>query len=209
MSVQTLSSVTLETIKNYRNAAFHTVDAYRAGSLRLIDAVNNGIDSVYVQTAKVAPQLTKTVAQLRGDLSDVIVKGVGEVASRTDKVIEASSDTAAVGVDKVVRFTAGIDNAMVVNGIEVAVRLTMPGAQVARSVSAKVAEGAGALARAAKGRKPLAATKPVVRAKKAVAKRKAAVTKTVSRKTAATRKAAATVQAKATRVKRQVAAAAA
>lgn len=209
MPVQTLSSVTLETITNYRNAASFAVDAYRAGSLRLIDAVNNGIDNVYSQTSKVAPQLTRTVAQFRGDLSDIIVKGVGEVAARTDKVIEASSDGAAVGVNKVVKFTAGIDNPLLVNGIEVAVRLSLPGAQVARSVSAKVAEGADALARAAKGRKSLAAKKPVVRAKKTVAKRKAALAKTVKRKTAAPRKAVASAQAKASRVKRQVAAAAA
>ena len=127
MTVQTLSSVTLETIENYRQAATLAVDAYRAGSLRLIGAVNGGIDSVYSRTGKVAPQLTKTVAQLRGDLSDIIVKGVGEVASRTDKVIEASSETAVVGVTKVAKFSARIDNPIVANGLEAAVRLSLPG----------------------------------------------------------------------------------
>lgn len=211
MTIQTLSSVTLETIENYRNAAMFTVDAYRAGSLRLIDVVNNGIDNVYSRTEKVAPQLTKTVAQFRGDLSDIIVKGVGEVASRTDKVIEASSDSAVVGVTKVAKFTAGIDNMIVVNGLEAAVRLSMPGAQVARTVSAKVAEGADALARVAGGKKKAAAKKPAVRAKKVGAKRKVArkdaATKTVARKAAAPRKAVAASKTKATRTKRAAAAA--
>lgn len=214
MTAQTLSSVTLETIENYRNAAMFAVDAYRAGSLRLIDVVNSGIDSVYSRTGKVAPQLTKSVAQVRGDLSDIIVKGVGEVASRTDKVIEVSSETAIAGVGKVARFTAGIDNAIVANGLETAVRLSMPGAQVARTVSAKVAMGADALARAAGGKK-IARAKPVVHAKKAAATakrkvvRKAAAAKTaVTRKAAAPRKAVAATKAKAVRVKRQAASAA-
>jgi len=213
MTVQTLSSVTLETIENYRNAAMFAVDAYRAGSLRLIDVVNSRIDNVYSRTGKVAPQLTKSVAQFRGDVSDIIVKGVGQVASRTDKVIEASSEAAVVGVTKVAKFTAGIDNPMVVNGLEAAIRVSLPGAQVARTVSAKVAEGADALARAATG-KTNGVRKAGVQAKKAATTakrnvvRKAAATKTaVSRKAVAARKAVVATKAKATRVTRQATAA--
>ena len=213
MTVQTLSSVTLETIENYRQAATLAVDAYRAGSLRLIGAVNGGIDSVYSRTGKVAPQLTKTVAQLRGDLSDIIVKGVGEVASRTDKVIEASSETAVVGVTKVAKFSARIDNPIVANGLEAAVRLSLPGAQVARTVSAKVAVGADVLARVAAGKKVAVAKKPAVRAKAAAAKRKVArkvaSAKTAVRKAAAPRKAVAATKAKPVRAKRAATAAAA
>ena len=213
MTVQTLSSVTLDTIENYRNAAMFAVDAYRAGSLRLIDAVNGGIDTVYSRTGKVAPQLTKTVAQLRGDLSDVIVKGVGEVAARSDKVIDASSEAAVVGVTKVTKFTAGIDNAIVVGGLETAARLSLPGAQVARTVSAKVAEGADKLARAA-GSKKGAVRKVGASAKKAAATtqrklvRKAKTVQTAaSRKAAAPRKAVAATKAKAVRATRKAAAA--
>lgn len=210
MTVQTLSSVTLETIENYRNAAMLAVNAYRVGSLRLIDAVNGGLDkNVYPRTSKVAPQLTKTVAQVRGDLSDIIVKGVGEVAVRTDKVIEVSSSAMAGGVTKVAEYAAAIDNPIVVNGLEAAVRISLPGAQVARTVSAKVAEGADKLARVAGGKKN-AVGKVAVRAKKAATTakrtvvRKAAATKTAVRKAAAPRKP--VVATKATRAKRQAAA---
>lgn len=204
MTVQTLSSVTLETIENYRQAATLAVDAYRAGSLRLIGAVNGGIDSVYSRTGKVAPQLTKTVAQLRGDLSDIIVKGVGEVAARSDKAIELSSTTVADGVSKVAAYAAKIDNAIVVNGLEAAVRFTLPGAQVARTVSAKVAEGADALARAAGGKKPVAKT--AARAKKAAATAKRTVVRKATSAKKATGKAVVSAKKKATRVKRQLAA---
>jgi hypothetical protein len=218
MTVQTLSSVTLQTIENYRTAAIFAVDAYRVGSLRLIDAVNGGlVNSVYPRTSKVAPQLTKTVSQVRGDLSDIIVKGVGEVAARTDKVIELSSNTMADGVSKVAKFASSIDNPIVVNGLEAAVRFSLPGAQVARTVSAKVAKRADAMARVASGTKTsvkkaaATAKKSTTTAKRKVA-RKAAATKTTVRK-AAVRKTAApskTIAAtKKPRAKRQSTAAAA
>jgi len=185
MTVQTLSSVTLQTIENYRTAAIFAVDAYRLGSLRLIDAVNGGlVNSVYPRTSKLAPQLTKTVSQVRGDLSDIIVTGVGEVAARTDKAIKVSSDAMAGGVSKVAKYAATIDNPIVVNSLEAAVRISLPGAQVARTVSAKVAEGADALARVASGKKT-SVKKAAATAKRATttAKRKV-VRKAVATKTA-------------------------
>ncbi|MCB2019368.1 MAG: hypothetical protein KDG44_01050 [Burkholderiaceae bacterium] len=212
MTVQTLSSVTLQTIENYRTAAIFAVDAYRLGSLRLIDAVNGGlVNSVYPRTSKLAPQLTKTVSQVRGDLSDIIVTGVGEVAARTDKAIKVSSDAMAGGVSKVAKYAATIDNPIVVNGLEAAVRISLPGAQVARTVSAKVAEGADALARVASGKKTsvkkaaATAKRATTTAKRKVV-RKAAATKTAVRKAAAPSKA--VVAAKKPRAKRQAAAAA-
>jgi hypothetical protein len=212
MTVQTLSSVTLQTIENYRTAAIFAVDAYRLGSLRLIDAVNGGlVNSVYPRTSKLAPQLTKTVSQVRGDLSDIIVTGVGEVAARTDKAIKVSSDAMAGGVSKVAKYAATIDNPIVVNSLEAAVRISLPGAQVARTVSATVAEGADALARVASGKKTsvkkaaATAKRATTTAKRKVV-RKAAATKTAVRKAAAPSKAVAA--AKKPRAKRQAAAAA-
>ncbi len=183
MKTPSLSKVTLQTIENYRHAAALAVDAYRAGSLRLIDAVNEGLDkNVYSRAEKVAPQIAKPMKQYRSGLTDIIVKGVDGVSTGTEKVIEVSSSTAVKGVEQVADFAAGIDNSMVVSSLEAAVRLSMPGAKAALAVSAKVAEGAGKLSRVAAG-KPVkvaraarAAKKPVVRAKRAVV-RKATTTK--------------------------------
>jgi len=216
MNIQTLSNVTLETIENYRQAATLAVDAYRAGSHRLIDAVNEGlVNNVYSRTAKVAPQFTQTLSQVRGGLSDIIVKGVDGVSTGTGKAIEASSTAAAARVTQVAEFAAGLDNGMVVKGIDAAVRLSLPGAQAALTVSAKLAEGADALKRAAAGKKSVSAK--VSKAAKAVKKvavstqRKATTVRAnVSRKAAAVpRKAVAATKATMVRAKRKAAAVAA
>ncbi len=222
MKTQTLSNVTLQTIENYRNAATLAVDAYRAGSHRLIEAVNMGLEkNIYSRTSKVAPQLTNTLTQFRSGLSDIIVKGVDGVSTGTEKAIEVSSSTAVKGVTQVADFAAGIDNAMVVNGLEAAVRFSLPGAKAALAVSAKVAEGADALSRVAAGKtgktgKAARAVKTVkksaVRAKRAVVRKGTATKAAVGRKVAAAerkvaaapRKAMAATKATAVRAKRKV-----
>ena len=86
MSIQTLSSVTIETIENYRHAATAAVKAYRAGSQRLIDAVNAGLEkNVAARTEEYAPNLTLTLNQFRDNVTEVIVKGVDGVTSNTTK----------------------------------------------------------------------------------------------------------------------------
>ena len=202
MNIHTLSNVTLETIENYRQAATLAVDAYRAGSHRLIDAVNEGlVNSVYSRTAKVAPQFTQTLSQVRGGLSDIIVKGVDGVSTGTGKAIEASSSAAVARVTQVAEFAAGIDNGMVVKGIDAAVRLSLPGAQAALAVSAKVAEGVDKLSRVAAGQ----TTAKTVRA--AVVKKAAVAKKAVAKKATASRKAVVATKTKAVRsIKRRAAA---
>ena len=192
MTQQTLSTVTLATIENYRHAASLAVMAYRTGSNRLIDAVNSSIDTtVYSRTEKVAPQLTAKLAQVRGGLTDIMVKGIDSVSTGSDKAIEASSTTATQGVAKVAKFAAGIDNRVVVNGIDAVVRLSMPGAQMAQTLSAKVVDGADTLSRVAAGKKtqPARAVKAVkkaaVAAKRNVVSKAAATQKAVFKKTAA------------------------
>ena len=153
MSTISLSSVTLQTLKNYRVAATQTVAAYRLGSHRLVAGVNRALTTrVYPRTAQVAPQATERMDEVRDNVSDFVVKGIDLVADRTERVIEAGSATAAEQVKRVAAYAAGIENETVASGLDAAARLTMPGAKVALAVSGKIAEGAHALADAAGAR---------------------------------------------------------
>ncbi|MDP1648593.1 MAG: hypothetical protein Q8M01_10380 [Rubrivivax sp.] len=153
MSTHSLSGVTLQTLKNYRTAATQVVVAYRLGSRRLVDGVNGALQNrVYPRTAKMAPRATDRLDEVRGNVSDVVVKGIDIVAERTEQVIEFGSTTAAEQVKRVAAFTAAIENETLAQGLQAAARLTLPGAQVALVVSGKIAEGAHALADAAGAR---------------------------------------------------------
>ena len=172
MSTQTLSRVTLETLENYRTAATQAVVAYRLGGHRLVGAVNGALEnSFYPRTAKLSVAATERMNEVRGNVSDIVVKGIDQVAERTEKAIEMGSTTAAAQVAKVADFAAGTHNAMLTSGLEAAVRLTMPGAKLALVVSGKVAEGANKLADAAGAQDLKKAVKKT--AKKAGAKAKA------------------------------------
>lgn len=155
MNTPTLSHLTLQTLDNYRAAANQAVLACRIGGHRLVTVVNATLEnSVYPRTAKLAPYATRRIDGVRGNVSEVVVKGIDQVAQRTEQAIELSSSAAAAQVKKVVRFATGIDNDIVAVGLQAAARLTVPGAKVALVLSGKVAEGAQALAGVA-GARPL------------------------------------------------------
>jgi hypothetical protein len=153
MTNPSLSRVTLQSLENYRTAATQAVVATRLGGHRLVGAVNGALkNSVYPRTAKLAPRATDRMNQVRGNVSEIVVKGIDQVAQSAEKAIELSSTTAAAQVSKVAKFAAGVNNQMMANGLQAAARLTMPGAKVALVVSSRVAQGATALADAAGAR---------------------------------------------------------
>ncbi len=191
MTNPSLSRITLQSLENYRTAATQAVVATRLGGHRLVGAVNGALkNSVYPRTAKLAPRATDRMNQVRGNFSEVVVKGIDQVAAGAEKAIELSSSTAAAQVSKVARFAAGVNNQIVANGLQAAARLTMPGAKAALAVSSQVAKGATALADAA-GARPVRKTVRLAaagsRRKLAPVARKAqAAVKTVGRRVAKT-----------------------
>ena len=194
MTQQSLSSVTLATIENYRVAANQAAHAYRVGGQRLVGAVNSTIaQNIDGQVAKVAPEFMLSMQKARVRVSDIVVKGITEVASRTEKAVDLGSDGAAKQVTKVAAFAAGIENPMIVNGLQTATRLSMPGAKLALAVSSKVADRAAALSSAAQGtpvkRAAKAVTGAATRAKRQVASAPRKTVKTVRAAAAAPKKA--------------------
>lgn len=147
MANQTLRGVTLQSLENYRNAATQVVVAYRLGGRRMVGMVNGALkNSVYPRTAKLAPRVTDRINDVRGDVSEIVVKGIDLVALRAEKAIKLGSNTAAAQVTKVAKFAAGVDNEIMASGLHTVARLTMPGAKVALAVSGKASQGANALA---------------------------------------------------------------
>ena len=187
MTNQTLSRVTLESIENYRTAATEVVVAYRLGGHRLVRVVNGALRrSVYPRTAKLAARTAEHMNEVRGDVAEVVVKGIDRVAERAEKVIELSSTTAAAQVTKVAKFAAGVDNEIVFDGLQAAARLTLPGAKFALVVSGRVAKGATALAEAAGARPAQKAVRKAAPKRKLapVARKARAAVKTATKRVA-------------------------
>jgi hypothetical protein len=153
MSAQNLSHVTLETLENYRNAAAQGVLAYRSGGRRLIGAVNGTLEQrVYPRTAALAPRATEYMNGVRGNVTQIVIKGLEQSAERAATAIEISAKAAGTQLHKLAQLAAKVENPVVADGLQTAARLTMPGAKVALAISGKVAAGAVALADAAGAR---------------------------------------------------------
>lgn len=178
MSAQYLSHVTLETLENYRNAATQGVAAYRSGGRRLVGAVNGALQhSVYPRTARLAPRATEFMNEMRGNVSQIVVKGLDQTAARAATAIEFGAKAAGTQLNKLARFAARVDNPVVADGLQAAARLTMPGAKVALAISGKVAAGAMALADAAGARPVRSAARKAAAAPRRIAKRAASAAK--------------------------------
>ena len=181
MTTQYLSHVTLETLENYRTAAARSVVACRSGGRRLIGAVNGALEQrVYPRTAKVAPRVTEFMNGVRGDVTQIVIKGLDQTAARAETAIEFGAKAAGTQVNKLARYAARVDNPVVADGLQTVARLTMPGAKVALAISGKVAAGAIALADAA-GARPVRSSArkafATIPAPRRVAKRAAQVAK--------------------------------
>jgi len=178
MTTQYLSHVTLETLENYRNAATQGVLAYRSGSRRLIGAVNGALEQrVYPRTAKLAPRATEFMNEVRGNVTQIVIKGLEQTAASAETAIEFSAHTAGTQVNKLAQYAAAVDSPVVANGLQTVARLTMPGAKVALAISGKVAAGAMALADAAGARPVRSAARKAAAAPRRVAKRAAQAAK--------------------------------
>lgn len=153
MTTPTLSRLTLQTLRNYTTAARRAVVATRLGGHRLVGAVDGALKTrVYARTAKVLPQTTGRLDELRDGVTGFVTKGIDRLAQRTEKAIEATAAVAAEQVTRAARLASTVENPIVANGLQSAARLTMPGAQLALAWSSKIAEGADALAQAAGAR---------------------------------------------------------
>ena len=178
MSAQYLSHVTLETLENYRNAAAQGVLAYRSGGHRLIGAVNGALQHrVYPRTAKLAPRATEFMNGVRGNVTQIVTKGLDQTAASAKTAIEFGANTAGTQLNKLVHFAAAVDSPAVANGLQTVARLTMPGAKVVLAISGKVAAGATALAEAAGARPVRRAARKAAAAPRRVAQRAAKAAK--------------------------------
>jgi hypothetical protein len=137
----------------------------------MVKLVNGTLEErVYPRTAKLAPRATARLDALRGNVHGFVVKGVDTAAERTTAVIERGSEVAATRLAQVAGYAADLSNPTVVNGLDAAARITLPVAQLALTVSDKVAEGAKALA-------TVAGAHPVKKAMRAGVKKTTAAAK--------------------------------
>jgi hypothetical protein len=184
MTATSLRNLTLATIENYRHAAALATIAYRQGGHRVVGLVNEALEkNVDPRTAQIAPQLVEPMIKLRGRVSEIVVKGIDVVSSRTGQALEFGYDGITRQVTKAAKLVGRIDNPTIANGLQTAARVSLPTAKVALAVSGKVADGAKALSTAAKGKNPVkVATRKVAAKTRSTAARGKAQAAGVQRK---------------------------
>ena len=152
MTQVSLSAVTLKTVANYRNAAEQAVCAYRAGGHRLIAAAQQGVDLAAKRGAEpYVPGLAAALRRAGDNMGSYAVKGVDAVSDGTERAIVISANGVSSQVKRVAKLANGVDNRVVARSLQAAARISLPGAQVALTLSERLAAGADKLAQVAAG----------------------------------------------------------
>jgi|GEM_PF-668412 len=157
MTAHSLRTVTLKTVANYSRAAERAVGAYRAGGRRLIALVQRGVDQAAERGAqRLAPRLAAALHSASHRVGQLATQGVEAVSSRTEQVIGLGASGVTSQIERVAVLAGGVDFPVVVSGLQVVARLSLPGAQAALALSERVAAGADKLYGASGARRPQA-----------------------------------------------------
>lgn len=172
MTQANLSTVTLQTVANYRHAAERAVGAYRSGGHRLIAVVQQGVDQAAKRGAEPYVPAFAAVLRRAGDnMGSFAVHGVDAVSDGTERVIKLGSNGVSAQVKRAAHLAGGVDNRLVAKGLKAAARISLPTAQVALALSERVAAGADKLATVAAGPRKAKAKSKVTAKTKANAQR--------------------------------------
>lgn len=142
MTPSTLRAVTLKTVANYAHAAERAVLAYRVGGLRLIAAMQRGVDLA----AHNGPErLASALRRVGGNAGGLATKGLDQVSRRTERAIEIGSTGMSSQLRRVADLVDGVDIPVLSTSLQAAARISLPGAQAALALSERVVAGADKL----------------------------------------------------------------
>jgi hypothetical protein len=172
MTQTSLRAVTLETVDNYRQVAEHAVDAYRVGGHRLLSIMSRSIDRAAARGAeRIAPRWAAALRKTSSKVTGVAAKGIDSVTARTERVIELGSAGVSAQVYRVATLVESIESRYIATGLQAAARISLSGAQVALTLSERLAAGAGKLSTALEGSAVSGAKTVAVRGKRTPAAR--------------------------------------
>jgi hypothetical protein len=152
MTQDSLRSVTLATVANYRQVAERAVGAYRASGHRLLAVLSRSVDRAAARGAnQMAPRMADAVRETNGKLTGAASKGIDNVSAQTKRVIKLGSTGVSTQVSRVADLVDRIENRYVATGLQAAARISLTGAQAALNLSEKLVAGANSLSTAIAG----------------------------------------------------------
>ena len=152
--------------------------------------VRQGVDQAALRGAEpYVPAFAAAIRRAGDNLGSLATQGLDAVSARTSRAIETGADTMTSQVKRVADLAGGVDNKVLATGLQAAVRISLPGAQVALALSERVASGADKLADVAGGARATKAAKAAGKRRSAKAEATDVVAEVKSEVKAAARRA--------------------
>ncbi len=183
MSETTLRAVSLETVSNYRQAAEHTIRAYRASGHRLLGLMSRNVERAATRGAeRVAPKLAAALRRTSDKVTGAAARGIDAVSASSERALDKGSNGVSEGLGRVADLVERIENRYLATGLQAAARISLTGARAALGLSRTLLAGADKLSTVAAGPAKTAKRAPTPRrAAKVPAKQLRAVAKKAPR----------------------------
>jgi hypothetical protein len=135
-----ISTLSLQTVDLYADAARSIVGAYRSGTERLLKNVEsrlqNGLGS---ERVSISDPLKQSLVDAQRQIAGLIQAGLHGVAGVADQAISAATSVATTGVNTLAAAGAQVQKGLPGDTGELLVTLNKPAAQLSHDVAARVA----------------------------------------------------------------------
>jgi hypothetical protein len=166
MKSNSLSTVVQSVIENDRVFGKNLVETYRAGGSLMLDRLDQGMELIMERSPFINDSVKSYLLDVGKSLKSFSEKSVEAVSDRAEGVIDRMSEGAADAVGRVATRAEKVQNSYASQYLEFVSRLYMPGAQLAREFTDRLADRSNKLSEYVANRSESAPVKAVKRAVK-------------------------------------------
>ena len=147
MSNSNLNAVAIDVVEQYNQAGKSLVQAYRAGSQRVLRTFNDGYATVVTERLPMVDgEIKSRWNDAQGQFASAVTNGVEQVAAQTEQLIDRFAEGATNGIQQLSSAQPPFGAAVNAQAVEAVNSLNLQAAQLSLQVATQVAEGAKRLA---------------------------------------------------------------
>ena len=143
MTTTTLNAVAIDVVGQYGLAGKHLVNAYRLGTQRVVNQVNERYTSMIQSPSlpMVHDSLRASILSAHQQLTGFFVGGVARATEQADLAIDRITDTTAQGIKRLGGVGERIEAMVGTPVVDTMTKINMPAAQLSLQIAGQVVEG--------------------------------------------------------------------
>lgn len=140
MSTASLSTVAINVVEQYNLAGKSLVQAYRAGSQRVLRSIDGGYAELNSRLPLVNEDIKAKLVDAQSRIAGVVTGGVTQISDRTAEVIDRLAQGATGGIERLAKTPAPFGATVPAPALEALRAIQQPAAELSLKIATQVAE---------------------------------------------------------------------